>query len=563
MRVNCLYRVSSKQQLHEDDIPVQRAECMEFISRQKGWEFQKEYLEKAVSGYKTSVNNRDVLLEILKDAKDKKFDILLVYMSDRLGRKEDETPAYVANLNNLGIEVWTVKEGQLKTAEHIDKLLNYIRFWQAEGESRKTGMRVKSAQETMAKQGKFIGGKAPYGYDLVYSGEISNKGRALMKYQINNEQAEVVRKIFEYAVNYGYGAFKIAKTLNEEGIKPINDAWKACTINQILQNPVYKGYIAYNRRQRSESGGAFERLPMENWIVAEEQNPELVIVSEKIWNKAIEIREKHKSDLKKARDSKNGTYSTTTKGTLALMGIIYCGYCGNKLTNGSRYDYWTTKDGERKKKIVGKYRCTNKANATMLCNGKTLYRADEIEPLVYKAITKYLNTYKELEVYDEIIEIQEKEREKLKKKLHSINSEISTNRKDIKTLEENIPKALRGDSPISAEKLSSLIKDKEQKIQLLQNDYDLVNNEYEAMRITKDDLKAINSIVYNWSNLFMDLTIPEKKVVLGKLIERIDVREEDIRIKFKITLEDYLGVPSAEYIPQLLPRKTIDFHLPE
>lgn len=199
----------------------------------------------------------------------------------------------------------------------------------------------------------------------------------------------------------------------------------------------------------------------------------------------------------------------------------------------------------------------------MLCNGKTLYRAEEIEPLVYKAITKYFNTYKELEVYDEILEIQEKEREKLKKKLHSINSEISTNRKDIKTLEENIPKALRGDSPISAEKLSSLIKDKEQTIQLLQNDYDLVNNEYEAMRITKDDLKAINSIVYNWSNLFMDLSIPEKKVVLGKLIERIDVREEDIRIKFKITLEDYLGDSSAEDIPQLLPRKTIDFPLPE
>lgn len=543
MRVNCLYRVSSKQQLHEDDIPVQRAECMDFISRQKDWEFQKEYLEKAVSGYKTSVSNRDVLLEILKDAKDKKFDILLVYMSDRLGRKEDETPAYVANLNRLGIEVWSVKEGQLKTEEHIDKLLNYIRFWQAEGESRKTGMRVKSAQETMVKQGKFVGGKAPYGYDLVYSGEVSNKGRALKKLKINEEQAEIVRKIFEYAVNYGYGAFKIARTLNEEGIKPIKDAWNASTVNQILINPVYKGYITYNRRQRSECGGSYERLPMENWITAEEQNPELVIVSEKMWDKAIEMREKHKSDLKKARDSKDGSYITTTKGTLALMGLVYCGYCGNRLTNGSRYDYWETKDGEKKKKVVGKYRCTNKANATMVCGGKTLYRADELEPLVYGAISKYLNTYKELEVYDEILEMQEKEREKLKKAMSGINSEMGRVKEDIVTLEENIPKALRGELSISAEKLLGMIKSKEEKLGELQGKYEKTEQEYEAMKLTKKDLSAVNSIVYDWNSVFMDLSVPEKRVVLSKLIDRIDVRENDIRIKFKISLEEYISEP--------------------
>ena len=174
-RVRTLLRVSSKQQLKDDDIPIQRAEVEQYIAKQKDWVFDKEYLEKAVSAYKNSVEDREVLVEILEDAKRKEFDVLLTYMSDRIGRKE-EYSAYVATLNTLGIEVWTIKDGQLKTEEHVDKLLNFIRFWQNEGESKKTSARVSDAQKEMVRQGKFVGGKAPYGYRLVPSGEISNHG---------------------------------------------------------------------------------------------------------------------------------------------------------------------------------------------------------------------------------------------------------------------------------------------------------------------------------------------------------------------------------------------------
>ncbi len=101
---------------------------------------------------------------------------MLAYMSDRIGRQE-EYSFYVAALNQLGIEVWTIKDGQLKTREHTDKLLNFIRFWQNEGESRKTSMRVKDARREMVKAGKFPGGRAPYGYKLVPSGMVNNHGR--------------------------------------------------------------------------------------------------------------------------------------------------------------------------------------------------------------------------------------------------------------------------------------------------------------------------------------------------------------------------------------------------
>ena len=135
-RVRTLLRVSSKQQLHDDDIPMQRAQAKQYIAGRPDWVFDKEYMEKAVSAYKNSVEEREVLQEILSDARERKFEVLLAYMSDRIGRQE-EYSFYVAALNRLGIEVWTIRDGQLKTEDHIDKLLNYIRFWQNEGESKR------------------------------------------------------------------------------------------------------------------------------------------------------------------------------------------------------------------------------------------------------------------------------------------------------------------------------------------------------------------------------------------------------------------------------------------
>ena len=132
-RVRTLLRVSSKQQLHDDDIPIQRAEAEHYIASRKDWVFDKEYLEKAVSAYKNGVADREILQEIMEDARNHEFDVLLAYMSDRIGRQE-EYSFYVASLNQLGIEVWTIKDGQLKTEEHIDKLLNYFRLRSAKSE---------------------------------------------------------------------------------------------------------------------------------------------------------------------------------------------------------------------------------------------------------------------------------------------------------------------------------------------------------------------------------------------------------------------------------------------
>lgn len=141
----CLYRVSTKKQVDKakDDIPMQKIACHEF-AEEKDWIIKKEFYEKGVSGFKVSANDRDAIQDLKEAALKHEFDVLLVYMFDRLGRRDDETPFVVEWFAKQGIEVWSTQEGQQQFENHTDKLLNYIRYWQTNGESVKTSMRLKT-----------------------------------------------------------------------------------------------------------------------------------------------------------------------------------------------------------------------------------------------------------------------------------------------------------------------------------------------------------------------------------------------------------------------------------
>ena len=459
-RVRTLLRVSSRQQLHDDDIPIQRAEAEQFIAKHPDWVFDKEYLEKGVSAYHNGVDDREVLKEIMQDAKRGEFEILLAYMSDRIGRQE-EYSFYVAELNRMGIEVWTIKDGQLKTEEHIDKLLNYIRFWQNEGESKKTGMRVHDTMVEMVKDGRFVGGKAPYGYKLVLSGEISNHGRALHKLVIVPEQADIIRQIFSYAVNQGMGYEKIANTLNKNGVQaPILDKWKGGTVRSILTNPIYMGYIAYNRRKNGHANST--RLDRKEWTYSREQKPEIVIVSQEIWERAQEIREARKNKINASRQETNNLYMEqynvpfSTRGRLALTGMVYCGYCGKRLKNTGYANHWTCKKtGEKKVSYVGRYGCPEK------CKQRSTYSQEYLEGIVFATVETYLENLKKIDISKELEEMQTQQGKTIKREIKDLEKEIKNLMADIETLEEKLPEAIRGEFAFSVDKLSAIISDKE------------------------------------------------------------------------------------------------------
>ena len=88
-RANCLYRVSTKGQVDKDDIPMQRQACREY-AEQMGWTITNEYYEKGISGFKVSAEKRDAIQDLKVAAENHEFEVLLVFMFDRLGRIQNE-----------------------------------------------------------------------------------------------------------------------------------------------------------------------------------------------------------------------------------------------------------------------------------------------------------------------------------------------------------------------------------------------------------------------------------------------------------------------------------------
>lgn len=133
--------------------------------------------------------------------------------------------------------------------------MNYIRFWQANDESQKISARVKSRLNQMTLEGKFTGGVASFGYKLIKSGEINKKGKELMDIVIDEDEASIVKKIFEMTVKEGYGSYRMADYLNSHGIRTHNNSKLQCnTVNRILKNRLYCGYLVSGGVVQSQFG---------------------------------------------------------------------------------------------------------------------------------------------------------------------------------------------------------------------------------------------------------------------------------------------------------------------
>ena len=114
------------------------------------------------------------------------------------GRREDETPFVVEWLCQQGLEVWSTREGQQKFDTRVDKLLNYIRYWQSGGESEKTSIRVRAKQKQMIEEGININSVPPYGYRMVKTGIFTKRGVERKTYEIIPTEAEIVKTIFNF-----------------------------------------------------------------------------------------------------------------------------------------------------------------------------------------------------------------------------------------------------------------------------------------------------------------------------------------------------------------------------
>lgn len=548
-RVRMLLRVSSNQQLEADgDLSVQRQLVKDYIFSQSDWQLdEKEYFEGSNSGYKNAVADRNILQEALQDAKAKEYDILVVYKDDRIGRRMWEIGAYVMSLKSFGVDIYTVKDGCIspESDDIMGQMMLALRYGNAQKSSSDTGMRVKDTAQKLVQKGKFMGGKAPYGYKLELSGEVSKHGRALHHLVVVPEQAEVVKYIYELSLHKEFGATKISKILNEHEIykdRAPRDIWKSGTIVSILTNPVYAGYTAYKRRERVD--GRYHRLDSKDWIFAEKPDTEIAIIDENMWNQVQDTRKQRADKYIKSLENQNVTVIRRNSGMLALIDVLHCGYCGRKMTNGSKYNYWTIKDtGERRISKIAIYKCPNAWNG--IPHEKTKqYRADQIEPVVFEALAEYIGKLQENEdVFTQIEENQSRQKAVKQSELDKEQSELENIQQKISVMENNIPNAMTGDYPLSLEELAGIIRKHKKLEQKHKRIVEERKAELDAMKVSMDDWENIRNKIPTWQDVFWNADTTTKRVLVNKLIERIDITKDSVNIRFKINLNDFFTLP--------------------
>lgn len=546
-KVRILLRVSSSQQLEPDgDLSVQRELVKDYVKKYEDWKLDaKEYFEGSNSGYKNSVADRNVLQEALQDAQTKEYDILVAYKDDRIGRRMWEIGSYVMALKKFGVDIYTVKDGCIspETDDTMGQMMLALRYGNAQKQSADTGMRVKDTAQKLVQKGKFMGGKAPYGYRLELSGEISKHGRALHHLVIVPEKAEVVRYIYDLSLNKEYGSAKIAKVLNgHETYKDLapNDTWKSGTITSILTNPIYAGHTAYKRRERIN--GQYHRLDSRDWITSFDANENITIIDGDAWNRTQESRKRRSDKYIKASEHKDVNVIRKNNGMLALIDVLYCGYCGSKMTNGSKYNYWTIKDtGEKRASKTAVYKC-QKAWQGEPHDKTRQIRADTIEPIVLESIATYIGKLQENEsIFHEIENNRNQEKKRKQTDLKKEKQKLFSIQEKIHIMEENIPNAMTGDYPLSLEELAVMIKRHKEQARQQQEVVTLKEMELKSASVTIDEWEDKKNKIPTWQDVFLNADVATRRVLVNKLVERIDVKKTEVIIRFKINRNDFIS----------------------
>ena len=364
MRVAIYSRYSSDQQ-RDASIQDQVRLCRE-RALAESWLVSAEYADRATSG---STRFRPHYQQLLADAKEGQFDVVLAEALDRLSRDQEDVASLFKALTFAGVRLVTLAEGEI-TELHVG-LKGTMNALFLKDLAAKTHRGLQGRVE----QGRSAGGKA-FGYRAVK--EVDARGEPVRGQRvIDSDEAAVVRRIFSEFAN-GASPRAIAKRLNGEQVPgPGGRPWQDTTIRGhagratgILRNELYIGRLVWNRQRFIKDPATGKRVsrpnPPSEWIV--EDVPELLIVDDGLWTR-VSDRLTDIAASPTAQAIKAGRFWEKRRPKHVLTGLAVCGCCGHPLA------------------AVGKdYLRCSRAHRNALCTNTTGVRRGVLEEIVISAL---------------------------------------------------------------------------------------------------------------------------------------------------------------------------------
>ena len=370
-------RVSTSMQVEGYSLEAQKERLRKYADFQE-MVIVGEYSDEGKSG--KSIEGRQEFMQMLRDIEEGKdrVEFVLVYKLSRFGRNAADVLNSLQRMQDFGVNLICVEDG-IDSSKDSGKLMISVLSAVAEIERENILVQTMEGRRQKARDGKWNGGFAPYGYKLL-NGEL----------EIAEDEAEIIRIIFDKYIHTNMGVNGIAAYLNEHGYKKKKrqnntlDAFATSFIKGVLDNPIYCGKLAFGRRKTERVPGKrneFRIVKQDSYILSDGIHE--AIISEDDWNLA-----KQKRNINGVKHEKIHSLEHEH----ILSGILKCPICGKGMygnvnrkkkkdeTFYKDYFYYACKH----RKLVDGHRCTYKRQ----------WNEDRINAAVEEIIRKFVKNPK-------------------------------------------------------------------------------------------------------------------------------------------------------------------------
>ena len=306
-------RVSTSMQVEGYSLEAQKERLRKYADFQE-MVIVGEYSDEGKSG--KSIEGRQEFMQMLRDIEEGKdrVEFVLVYKLSRFGRNAADVLNSLQRMQDFGVNLICVEDG-IDSSKDSGKLMISVLSAVAEIERENILVQTMEGRRQKARDGKWNGGFAPYGYKLL-NGEL----------EIAEDEAEIIRIIFDKYIHTNMGVNGIAAYLNEHGYKKKKrqnntlDAFATSFIKGVLDNPIYCGKLAFGRRKTERVPGKrneFRIVKQDSYILSDGIHE--AIISEEDWNLA-----KQKRNINGVKHEKIHSLEHEH----ILSGILKCPICG-------------------------------------------------------------------------------------------------------------------------------------------------------------------------------------------------------------------------------------------